>query len=77
MIHFTKYSEEKFNILNKHKVYFTKEMVEETVKVPAKQEKKGKYLFMEKDGCRVVCDKDGDAVRVLTFYPSKRKNYES
>ncbi len=72
MIHFTKYSEEKFNILNKHKVYFTKEMIEETIKSPTKEEKKGKFFFMEKDGCRVICDKEEGVTRVLTFYPFKK-----
>ncbi|MCD4693741.1 hypothetical protein K8R62_00035 [bacterium] len=71
MIHFTKYGEKKFNILNKHKVYFTKEIIEDVIKSPTKKGKKGKYVFMEKDGCRVVCNKEKDIIKVLTFYPVK------
>jgi len=49
MIYFTKYAEQKFDILNKHKVYFTREQVEDAVKFPDKVEKKGKYLGAKKE----------------------------
>ena len=42
MIYFTKYANDKFDILNKYKVYFTKEQIEDTVKLPDKISKKGK-----------------------------------
>ncbi len=72
MIYFTKHAEEKFDILRKHQIYFTKETVEEAVKSPEKEEKKGKYIFAQKEGCRVVYKKDKEMIKVFTFYPMKK-----
>ena len=71
MIYFTKYAEKKFDILNKHKVYFTREQVEDAVQLPDKLEKKGKYLSARKDEMKVVYKKDNGVVKVITFYPVK------
>lgn len=71
MIYFTKYAEKKFDILNKYKVYFTKEQIEDTIKLPDKLEKKGKYFGARKDEIKVVYRKDNGVVRVVTFYPVK------
>jgi hypothetical protein len=72
MIYFTKYAEQKFEILNKHKVFITREQVEETVKLPDKTEKKGRLTSACRDGVGVVYKKEGDIIRVLTFYPLKQ-----
>ena len=71
MIYFTKYSENKFDILNKYKVYFTREQIEDTVKLPDKINKKGKYLAARKDDIKVVYKKNAGVIRVITFYPVK------
>lgn len=71
MLYFTKYAEKKFDILNKHKVYFRKEEIENVVKSPDKLKKKGKNYFAHKDGVGVVYGKDGGEIRVITFYPLK------
>ena len=71
MIYFTKYAEQKFDILNKHKVYFTKEQIEDVVKLPDKVSKKGKYLAARKDDIKAVYQKEGNVARVVTFYPVK------
>lgn len=71
MIYFTKYAEQKFDILNKHKVYFTKEQIEDVIKLPEKATKKYGYLAARKDGVKVVYKKEGDVIRVITFYPVK------
>ena len=71
MIYFTKYAEKKFEILNAHKVFITREQVEETVKSPDKIEKKGRLTSACRDGVTVVYRKEGDIIRVLTFYPIK------
>lgn len=71
MIYFTKYAEQKFEILNKHKVYFTKEQIEDTIKLPDKISKKGKYLSAKKDKVKIVYKKEGDLIKVITFYPVK------
>ncbi len=70
MPYFTKYAEKKFDILNKHKVYITREQVENCLATP-KTEKKGKYYLAKKDGVGVVFDKEGGEIRIITFYPIK------
>jgi len=71
MIYFTKYAEQKFDILNKHKVYFTREQIEDTLNLPDKINKKGKYLTALKDEIKVVYQKTDGVVRIITFYPVK------
>ncbi len=71
MIYFTKYAEQKFDILNKHKVYFTKEQIEDCLKLPDKTGKKGKYLTARKDEIKVIYQKQDGVIRVITFYPVK------
>ncbi|HAM88326.1 TPA: hypothetical protein DDY55_02360 [Candidatus Falkowbacteria bacterium] len=71
MIYFTKYSEQKFEILNKYQVFFRKEEICDAVLNPDKISKKGKYLSARKDGIKVVYDKKAGVIRVITFYPIK------
>ena len=71
MLYFTKYAEKKFDILNKHKVYFTREQIEETLKLPDKTEKKGKYLTARKNGIKVIYKREDEMIRIITFYPIK------
>jgi len=71
MIYFTKYAEKKFDILNKHKVYFTREQIEETLKLPDKTGKKGKYLTAQKNGIKVIYKREDEMIRIITFYPIK------
>lgn len=72
MLYFTKYAEKKFDILNKHKVYFTKEQIEETIKLPDKVGKKGKLFSSRKDNLKVVYGKEGEMIKIITFYPVKQ-----
>lgn len=71
MIYFTKYAEQKFELLNKHKVYFIKEQIEDVVTPPNQVIKKHKYFFAEKDGIKVVYKKEGEVIKIITFYPVK------
>lgn len=71
MISFSTYAEQKFDLLNKHKVFITKEQVEDCLKLPDTTEKKGKFLANSKDGIKVVYKKEGEIVKVVTFYPVK------
>ncbi len=71
MIYFAKYAEKKFDILNKHKVYFTREQIEDIVKLPDKVSKKGKYLAARKDEVKVVYKKEDGMIKIITFYPVK------
>jgi len=70
-MYYTKYAEKKFDILNKYKVFFTKEQIEDCITAPEKQEKKKKYLTAEKEGIKVIYKKDNEEIRVITFYPIK------
>lgn len=71
MLHFTKYAEKKFDILNEHKVFFTREQIKETVLNSDKIQKKNKYYFAIKDGVCVIFQKVGGLRKVISFYPVK------
>lgn len=71
MFYFTKYAESKFDILNKHKVFFTREQVEDAVNAPDKTNKKGKLLTAQKENIKVIYKKDGDVLKIITFFPIK------
>ena len=71
MIYFTKYAEQKFDILNKHKVFLTREQVEGAVACPDKTGKKSGHLTAQKDEIKVVYKKDGDILKIITFFPVK------
>jgi len=71
MIYFTSYAENKFDILNKHKVFLRKEEVENALKLPEKIIKRGKFFINYKDGIGVVSQKEGEIIKVITFYPVK------
>lgn len=69
MLYFTKYSEKKFDILNAHKVYLRKEEVELAVKIPDKKGKIGNLLTAERNGVKVVYQKEEELKKIITFYP--------
>ncbi|KKR91473.1 MAG: hypothetical protein UU95_C0002G0026 [Parcubacteria group bacterium GW2011_GWC2_42_12] len=71
MFYFTKYAEQKFDILNRHKVFFTREQVEDAVAAPEKQNRKGKLMAAQKEGIKVIYKKDGDILKIMTFFPVK------
>ena len=71
MIHFTRYAENKFEILNKHKIFFTREQIVDTVATPDKITKKGSYLAARKENIKVVYKKQGDIIKIVAFYPIK------
>jgi len=71
MIYFTKYSESKFDILNKYKVFFTKEEVENAIKNAEKTKRKNANWTAYKDNLAVVYRKEMDVIKIITFYPIK------
>ncbi len=71
MFYFTKYAENKFNILNKHKIYFTREQIEDVVNVPDKTSKKSNYQISHKENIGVIYTKEQGTVKIITFYPIK------
>ncbi len=71
MLYFTKYAENKFDILNKHKVYFTREQIAEVINCPDQTGKKAGYLMAQKETIKVIYKKQTDCLKVITFYPIK------
>ena len=71
MFYFTKYAENKFDILNKHKVYFTREMIEDAVGAPDKAGKKDKLSTAQKENLKVIYKKENNIFKIITFYPIK------
>jgi hypothetical protein len=71
MLHFTTYALQKFDILNAHKVFITKEQVEETLRLPDSVTPKGKYFVVAKDGISVIYRVEDNVKHVITFYPTK------
>lgn len=71
MPYFSKYAEEKFDILNKYKVFYTREQIEDVVLHPEKIGKKDKFLFAEKDGIKVLYTRENDIIKIHTFFPKK------
>lgn len=69
MIYFTKYAEEKFDILNAHKVYIRKEEVIATMQNPTTTGKVAKLMSAERNGIKVLYQKTGDVQKVISFYP--------
>ncbi|OGF40457.1 hypothetical protein A2477_01920 [Candidatus Falkowbacteria bacterium RIFOXYC2_FULL_47_12] len=69
MIHFTTYALQKFDILNTHKVFFTKEQVEEVLRLPDSVAPKGKYFVATKDGISVIYRIENNTKHIITFYP--------
>ncbi|MBI2459875.1 MAG: hypothetical protein HYV53_05035 [Parcubacteria group bacterium] len=73
MIYFTKYAENKFDILNKHKIFFTREQVEDAIACPEKTGKKSGLMAAQKENLKVIYKKDGEIIKIITFYPIKYK----
>jgi len=66
---FTKYAEEKFEILNKHKIYFTREQIKDVVLSPEKIDKKEKHVFASRNNICVVYKENNNQKKIVTFYP--------
>ncbi len=71
MLYFTKYANQKFDILNKHKVYLTRQQIENVLKFPEKQGQKGKYKTAEKAGIKVIYQRNNKINKIYTFFPVK------
>jgi hypothetical protein len=71
MFYFTKYAEQKFDILNKHQVFFRREQVEETVAGPERTGRQAGLLTATKDNLKVIYKKEAGVIKIITFYPIK------
>ncbi len=71
MTYYSKYAEQKFDILNKHKVFIRKEEIEECLNLPDKITKKGNYQAARRNDLKVVFKRHGNMKKVITFFPVK------
>ena len=71
MLHFTRYALKKFDILNAHHIFITKEQAEDVVSLPDNVALKGKYHVATKDSISVIYRLEGDVKHIITFYPIK------
>ena len=69
MIYFTKYAEEKFDILNNHKAYIRREEVLAAIEIPDHKGKIGRLLTAERNGVKVIWQKEDETKKIITFYP--------
>lgn len=69
MYYFTAYANQKFDILQKHKVYIIKEQVQDIITAPDKVVKKNKYFYATKDNWRVIYQQQAEVIRIITFFP--------
>ncbi len=69
MIYFSKYAEQKFELLNAHKVYIRKEEIERVIISPEKLGKIGALVTAQADNIKVIYQKESNLIKVITFYP--------
>ncbi|PIR94754.1 hypothetical protein COT95_02455 [Candidatus Falkowbacteria bacterium CG10_big_fil_rev_8_21_14_0_10_37_6] len=70
MLHFSNYAGQKFDLLNKYKVFITKEQVEEAVRLSETTRQKEGYVFYKKADLTVVVKKINEISTIVTFFPS-------
>lgn len=70
MLRFSRYAENKFEILNNLQFYVTREQVEDVYMNPDKYLKQGRYFRYQKDKLAVLIKKRGDVSTIITFFPS-------
>ncbi len=82
MIIFTKHAKDKFGILKRHKFLITEKQVLKTIEKPDLIDKSHLSLFIAQGKIdkirvlRVVYKKEFGIIKIITFYPGKRKQYE-
>ncbi|MBI2444286.1 MAG: DUF4258 domain-containing protein [Candidatus Magasanikbacteria bacterium] len=82
MIIFTRHAEEKFALLQKHKIRITREQVISIVKQPKRLDLSRFPLFIAQGPLdqnrviRVVYKRENDTTKIITFYPGRKKQYE-
>ena len=82
MIHFTRHAIEKFEVLERHGVLATKDLVIEILNKPKLIDHSRWPLFIAqgeldaKHVLRVVFKKENGDIIVITFYPARKNKYE-
>jgi len=68
---FLNHAEKKFDILNKYKVFYTREEIKEVVINPDSIDKKYKFISAKKNNIKVLYKIEGGKKKIITFYPIK------
>ncbi|MDO8436358.1 MAG: DUF4258 domain-containing protein [bacterium] len=82
MIVFTKHAKDKFEVLKRHKFLITEKQVLKTIERPDLIDKSRLPLLIAQrkiDGShilRVVYKKEFGVIKIITFYPGRKKQYE-
>jgi len=82
MIIFTKHARDKFEILKRHKFLISKKQVIKTIECPDLIDKSRLPLLITQRKIdrnyvlRVVYKQEFGIIKVITFYPGRRKQYE-
>jgi hypothetical protein len=79
-IKYTKHAKEKFLILSKYGFVVDKVQIEEAINSPDLFEKRDEEMVFTKIisqryAIRVICKKKGRLLKVITFYPIRRRKY--
>ena len=80
---FTQHAELKFDDLKKQGFRLTKEQVEDALNMPqdVTEGEKGRFVVQRAIDAthmiRVIYEKEKDVIRVITFYPARRRRYGS
>lgn len=81
-INFTKHAELKFADLEEQGFQITREQVENALNMPENIIEGGKGRLIaqraidETHMIRVIYEKEEDSIKVITFYPTRRRKYE-
>lgn len=79
---YTKHAEIKFKVLERHGCLITKRDIENAIESPDSIEKGRKdrliaqKLLGKKHLLRVIYEKEDDVIKIITFYPARRRRYE-
>lgn len=82
IIHFTRHAEDKFEILEKHGVIIIKKQVTDTIHRPEVVDRSRLPLLiaqslLDRDHVlRVVYKQEEELIKIITFYPGRKKQYE-
>jgi len=80
---YTSHAENKFEILKRYGVTYTKTQIEDVLLHPdtVKESKKGRMVAQKAVSktrlIRVIYEKRDNILKVITFYPARRKRYEN
>ncbi|VVB86520.1 Uncharacterised protein [uncultured archaeon] len=80
---FSNHAKNKFKVFERHGFKITETNVLETVENPTDKSRgrKGRLImqrpFDKSHVLRVICEAEGDDIKVITFYPARKERYEN